>query len=163
MNAKIEACAIALVLGAAPFAANAQAHSGQAHPTAAAPAAAQSAPGEVTAGQPGETQWLRQRVEQLEAALAKGDNCTAKHGSHRKSGASSMKSSSKKAGKAASGMGSAMGMEGAGDKMQMPMPMESDDDKMGGSMTDPPSAKPADPAPMQPDPPAAPPAPMPHM
>ena len=162
MGSQLVVCAIALALGAAPFAASAQTNSGQAHPTAAAPPAGQSAPGMVTAGQPGEAQWLRQRVEQLEAALASGDNCTAKHGSRRKSGAPSMKSSSKKAGKG-SGMGSAICMERADDKM--PMPMESGDDKMGGPMKDPPSAKPADPAPTQApsDPPVAPPSAMPHM
>jgi len=160
MNSKLVLCAVALALGA-PVAANAQTQSGQTHPAAATAGAAKAAPGEVAAGQPGEALWLRERVEQLEAALAKGDNCTAKHGSHRKSGASSMKSASKKAGKASSSMGSSMGMEEAHDKM--PMPMESEDDKMDGAMQDPPSAKPADPAPMQPDPPAAPPAPTPHM
>jgi hypothetical protein len=135
---------MALALGAAPIAANAQTHGA----AAGTPGTTSAAPQESSAGKLNETQWLRQRVEQLQTALARGDNCAVKPGTDQKTGAAAagMKSG-QKAGKAGSGMG--------------PMGMEPMGDKMGAGMKPSPSGKPADkmdPGPMQPpsDPPAMP-------
>ena len=68
MNSKLASWVVGLALGIAPIAAHAQMA-----PMAKPAAPPQGNPGELT-----ETQWLRQRVEQLQAALARGDNCAVK-------------------------------------------------------------------------------------
>jgi hypothetical protein len=124
VNSKIASCALALALGTLPVAAQTQTHNTAAKVAEVAPAAQP----ESSSGQLSETQWLRQRVEKLEAALASADKCAKKDSSAKSSAA--MKPHGK------SGMG------GSG------MPMEPmDDDKMDPGPMKPPADPPMAPMP----------------
>ena len=151
MNSRLSSWVVALALGSAPFASDAQTHGAAAKTAEVAPAARP----EGGASQLSETQWLRHRVEQLEAALAAGDNCAVKPGSARQGGAGAMKASPK-AGTGGSGTGS-KSMAPMEDKMGGGM-MMGDGMKMGGGMPAPAAPAPAkpmgkmDPGPMAPSP-----------
>lgn len=134
MKSKLASWVVGLALGIAPITAQAQMG-----PMATPAARPQGTPENLT-----ETQWLRQRVEQLQAALARGDNCAVKPGSNHKTGAAGKPGS--KAAKS-NGMGP-MGMEPMNDKMGQGMKGKTPMDKMDPAPVPAPSEPPA-PMPME--------------
>lgn len=126
---KVASWALALALGAVPVAVQAQSKHPSAHPAEVSPAVPQQS----SDSQLSEAQWLRQRVETLEAALASAEKCVVKRGS-----AKANSKDASKAGTGGSGRAPAdKNMAPTGDKPMVDDKMEPMDDKMPpGGMSD---------------------------